>query len=167
MLNNRWMCTPVKSSCFGAHAASRLAGHNVSDGCMINDQDLCVRLMNGLVLCLNFAGELDPDYSQGPPPHRMPCPRGLARIQKLPVQNDHFSQFCQSSSISPIIKPNNFTSPGQLRPCPAHSLRLSIILRSDVQLFLSITCHFITDWHDLLRIYPVENTFLVHCCVGP
>ena len=39
------------------------------------------------------------------------CCRALARIQKLPVQNVHFS--ASLLPISPIIKPNNFTGPGQ------------------------------------------------------
>ncbi len=34
--------------------------------------------------------------------------RGLARIQKLPVQNDHFSQFCQSSSYLSHYKTKQF-----------------------------------------------------------
>ena len=34
--------------------------------------------------------------------------RGLARIQKLPVQNYHFSQFCQSSSYLSHYKTKQF-----------------------------------------------------------
>ena len=34
--------------------------------------------------------------------------RGLARIQKLPVENDNFSQFCQSSSYLSHYKTKQF-----------------------------------------------------------